>query len=231
MTVTQKSQVYEQILQDIIVCRIAPGARLEEVELAENYKTGLASIRDALGRLALEGLVVRKKRSGTTVAGLDMEEIRQAFEARGLIEPHCAALAAINALPAEIEALACAVANAEAAATLGDLPKLVIAKQRVRALVGEASRNETLANILLPLQLRTARFWIYSMSQNRLEDRLAEIRHYQTVVESMAQRNPSRASEAISALLARFPDDLKRAFSPSANGLWRYYSPLRSVSR
>jgi DNA-binding GntR family transcriptional regulator len=140
-------------------------------------------------------------------------------------------LAAINALPSEIDALASAVASAEAAATLGDLPKLVMTKQRVRSLVGEISRNETLANMLLPLQLKTSRFWIYSMAQNRLEDRLAEIRHYHAVVEGIAQHNPARASEAMSALLARFPEDIKRFFSPAATGSWGNRAPLHGVLR
>jgi DNA-binding GntR family transcriptional regulator len=210
---TQRLRAYEAILRDIIICRLTPGARLDETALAERYDAGLASIRDALGRLALEGLVVRRKRSGTTVSSLDLEEIRQAFEARGLIEPHCTALAAMNATSAEIAFLSRALEEAEAAATRGDLPSLVIAKQRLRWGVGVASHNATLAGMLLPLQLKTARFWIYSMSHNRLEERLTEIRHHRTVVEAIGQRNPARASAAIGALLALFPEDIKRALS------------------
>ena len=79
----RKTRVYEQILLDIILGELAPGARLDEGDLTRRYDAGLAGVRDALGRLALEGLVVRKARSGTTVAPLDLIEARQAFEARG----------------------------------------------------------------------------------------------------------------------------------------------------
>src|SRR5437899_1682348 len=68
----QKARVYEQILLDVILGELPPGGRLDEQELVRRYGAGLAGVRDALGRLALEGLVVRRPRAGTTVAPLDL---------------------------------------------------------------------------------------------------------------------------------------------------------------
>ena len=65
--------------------------------LARRYGGGLAGIREALARLALEGLVQRRARVGTMVAPLDLMEAREAFEARALIEVECARLAAPSA--------------------------------------------------------------------------------------------------------------------------------------
>src|ERR1700761_9029218 len=75
----QKSRVYEQILLDIILGELAPNARLEEQGLVRRYGVGLAGVRDALNRLALEGLVVRRARSGTTVSALDLVELGHAL--------------------------------------------------------------------------------------------------------------------------------------------------------
>ena len=71
---------------------MAPGEQLDEAALAKRYGGGLAGIREALARLALEGLVVRRARVGTSVAPLDLMGAREAFEARRLIEVHCAGL-------------------------------------------------------------------------------------------------------------------------------------------
>ena len=60
---------------------------------------GLAGIREALARLALEGLVIRRARVGTMVAPLDLMEAREAFEARALVEIECAGLAGRFATP------------------------------------------------------------------------------------------------------------------------------------
>ena len=51
-------------------------------------------MREALGRLALEGLVVRRPRVGTVVAPLDIREIEDAFQVRHMLEARTAALAA-----------------------------------------------------------------------------------------------------------------------------------------
>src|SRR5579871_3843496 len=76
----QKTKVYEQILLDVILGDLVAGSRLDEQTLARRYDAGLAGVRDALGRLALEGLVVRRPRAGTTVATLDLVDLRQAFD-------------------------------------------------------------------------------------------------------------------------------------------------------
>ena len=85
-----KSRLYGQLLVDIIIGRLAPGERLDEQALAKRYGGGLAGIREALARLALEGLVLRRARVGTMVAPLDLMEAREAFAARALVEVECA---------------------------------------------------------------------------------------------------------------------------------------------
>ena len=94
---------------------LAPGERLDEQALARRYGGGLAGIREALARLALEGLVVRRARVGTMVAPLDLIEAREAFAARALIEIECAGLAAANASEAEIAAIRATLDGGEAA--------------------------------------------------------------------------------------------------------------------
>ena len=76
---------------------------------------GLAGIREALARLALEGLVLRRARVGTMVAPLDLMEAREAFAARALVEVECAGLAALFATDSEIEAIRATLEGGEAA--------------------------------------------------------------------------------------------------------------------
>src|SRR3954470_5089996 len=92
-----KSRLYQRILVDIIIGALPPNDQLDENALAKRYGGGLAGIREALARLALEGLVVRRARVGTSVAPLDLASAREAFEARCLIEVQCAGLAAQRA--------------------------------------------------------------------------------------------------------------------------------------
>ena len=115
-----KSRLYQRILVDIIIGALAPGEQLDENGLAKRYGGGLAGIREALARLALEGLVVRRARVGTSVAPLDLVGAREAFEARCLIEVHCAGLAAQIASDDEIAGIRATLDNGEEAVRAND---------------------------------------------------------------------------------------------------------------
>src|SRR5580698_4448426 len=109
-----KSRLYSQLLVDIIIGHLAPGERLDEQALVKRYDGGLAGIREALARLALEGLVLRRARVGTMVSPLDLIEAREAFAARALVEVECAGLAARLATDGEIDAIRCTLEAGEA---------------------------------------------------------------------------------------------------------------------
>lgn len=206
----QKAKVYERILLDLILGELAPGARLDEQSLAARYEAGLAGVRDALGRLALEGLVIRRARSGTLVAPLDLVELRQGYEARALIEPHCAGLAARHASKAEAQAIFDAFEGGEEAAANRDLPLLVAMDQRFHAAVARASQNLSLARILIPLQHKAARFWVFSFNGATEAELLADIEQHRHVARVIASGDVEGARAAMMRVLNVTPDAVQR---------------------
>lgn len=50
-------QVYEQIRHDILNCYLQPGQQIVQPQLMEKYRAGMTPVREALTRLAHEGLV------------------------------------------------------------------------------------------------------------------------------------------------------------------------------
>ncbi len=206
----QKAKVYERILLDLILGELAPGARLDEQSLAARYEAGLAGVRDALGRLALEGLVIRRARSGTLVAPLDLVELRQGYEARALIEPHCAGLAARHASKAEAQAIFDAFEGGEEAARNRDLPLLVAMDQRFHAAVARASQNLSLARILIPLQHKAARFWVFSFNGATEDELLADIEQHRDVARVIASRDVEGARAAMMRVLNVTPEAVQR---------------------
>lgn len=206
----QKAKVYERILLDLILGELAPGARLDEQSLAARYEAGLAGVRDALGRLALEGLVIRRARSGTLVAPLDLVELRQGYEARALIEPHCAGLAARHASKAEAQAIFDAFEGGEEAARNRDLPLLVAMDQRFHAAVARASQNLSLARILIPLQHKAARFWVFSFNGATEAELLADIEQHRHVARVIANGDVEGARVAMMRVLNVTPEAVQR---------------------
>jgi DNA-binding FadR family transcriptional regulator len=120
-------QRYEQVAQrlaaDITAGRLAPGDRLpSERDLARTLGVGRASVREALGALANQGLLETRPGSGSFVAGDARDRLRaqpdlphdaspsDVLEARALLEPAIARLAAgRGAVDPEAEALLAAM--------------------------------------------------------------------------------------------------------------------------
>jgi DNA-binding GntR family transcriptional regulator len=86
--VGQRTQrMYDQIVAGLTEHRIAPGTRLREEKLAALFAVSRTQVRKVLQRLELEGLVERQPNKGVTVVAPDLQETREIFEARRLIEP------------------------------------------------------------------------------------------------------------------------------------------------
>ena len=205
-----KSRLYQRILVDIIIGALAPGEQLDENALAKRYGGGLAGIREALARLALEGLVVRRARVGTSVAPLDLMGAREAFEARCLVEVHCAGLAASNASEAEIDAIRATLEDGEAAIQDNDQAALAAMDEAFHVAVAAASGNRALAKIVVTLHHQTARYWLYAMRGPSSDDGMAALNEHRALAEAIASRNVMRARAEMLKVLGDFPAEMKR---------------------
>jgi DNA-binding GntR family transcriptional regulator len=207
----QKAKTYEQILLDIILGVLPPGGLIDERKLAARYDVGLAGVREALGRLALEGLVTRRPRAGTMVAPLDLREIEQAFEVRHLLEARSAGLAARNARPSDVAAITSAFEGAEAAIAAGDFRAMLAMDRAFHRSVAYATQNPTLARYLISLQNVATRFWIYTMERQDPDAQLVDVALHRAVGEAIATRDVAAAEAAMSKIVGEPPS----AYPPS----------------
>jgi DNA-binding GntR family transcriptional regulator len=201
----QKAKTYEQMLLDIILGELAPGAPVDERMLAQRYGVGLAGVREALARLSLEGLVVRRPRVGTVVAPLDLKEIEQAFEVRHLLEARSAGLAARNATPADITAITSAFEGAEDAIAAGDHRATLAMDRAFHRAVAYATQNPTLARYLVTLQNIAVRFWINAMERQTPAEQLADVALHRAIAAAIAARDPQAAEAAMSEVVGDPP--------------------------
>lgn len=80
------AKVFEALRTDILACRFAPGQRLKIGELCERFEVSLGAIREALARLAAEGLVVAEAQKGFTVAPVSKADLADLTTTRVEIE-------------------------------------------------------------------------------------------------------------------------------------------------
>lgn len=87
-------EIYRSLYTAIVEHHLAPGARLPEDALAESFGISRTGIRKVLQRLAHERLVELAPNRGATVAQPTVQEAREVFAARRIVE--CAALAEVG---------------------------------------------------------------------------------------------------------------------------------------
>ena len=83
-----KAQAYTALRDRIIQGIYSPGQYLNENILIEELRLGRTPIKDALGRLEQEGLVIIKKKKGVVVSPLTLQDVNRIFEMRMLLEPY-----------------------------------------------------------------------------------------------------------------------------------------------
>jgi DNA-binding GntR family transcriptional regulator len=93
-------------LRDLIMGgELAPGARLGEVEVADRLGVSRTPVREALSRLAAEGLVEIAPNRGARVVTWTVAELEGVFDLRAVLEPQLTAHAVPNAAPADVDEL------------------------------------------------------------------------------------------------------------------------------
>ena len=92
-----KNFVLRVLIDNIVNTRLEPGEKLNEPELCEQLGVSRTPVREAVLRLAREGLLVVMPRRGTVISNISMEDIRQLYEARVMLEPQILRIAAKRA--------------------------------------------------------------------------------------------------------------------------------------
>ncbi len=86
-------RVHEHLREEILANRLSAGTELQETALAADLGVSRGPVREAIGRLAAEGLVVVRPRRGAIVRSLTKDEFIEAYEVREALEVMAARLA------------------------------------------------------------------------------------------------------------------------------------------
>ncbi len=103
--VTSSERTLGEVRELILDGRLAAGSRLGEAELAERLGVSRTPVREALSRLAAEGLVEIVPNRGARVSSWTVAELEGVFQLRAALEPQLTALAVPRAAASDIAAL------------------------------------------------------------------------------------------------------------------------------
>jgi GntR family transcriptional regulator, carbon starvation induced regulator len=88
-SVTQTDAAYAALLDEILTCRLAPGARITISEVALKFGFSPGAVREALSRLSAERMTVATAQKGYSVAEVSVEELKDLTRTRITIEQIC----------------------------------------------------------------------------------------------------------------------------------------------
>lgn len=154
MAETLSERAYKNIRRELISGGLKPGEQLVSRNLAERYGVSLAPVREAIGRLAAEGMIDHVPGSGSFVRTITKQDLYELFVLREALETCAAGEAALNAHPAEIEELEFLCDKFDKmAAQVTDSPSQDLmdewldAEERFHGLLFEATKNALLQRV------------------------------------------------------------------------------------
>ncbi|MEJ2264769.1 MAG: GntR family transcriptional regulator [Anaerolineales bacterium] len=153
-------QIYTQLRSTILVGDLKPGDRITELEVASRMGTSQAPVREALQQLENDGLVERRARSGTFVTGVSLEEIRELFQIRSLVEKFAIKRTAVLIQPEQYAELQSLVHRMRLAADQEDMLTLGISDMEFHKRICEWSGKNSLVRVWMPLYSQIQRFII-----------------------------------------------------------------------
>ena len=164
MTTTLGVKAYEKLRGMLVQGRLQPGMQLVNRKLAGEIGMSMTPVREAVTRLASEGLVEYVPGAGAFVRRICRQELGQLYDVRLALESLAAAEAARHASTAEIAELRAiaadsfAIIRAIAAAPAGHATPDLMARwiedeQRFHALLFQAARNPWLSKVAADLKL------------------------------------------------------------------------------
>lgn len=192
---TLRGQVEDKIRSAIHQGQFKPGQRLVERELCELLDVSRTSVREALRHLEAENLVVLVPHRGPMVAMMSLEEAKQLYELRELLEGYAGEQFALVGTDEQKAKLDGAIAEFAGVANAGmSGTRLVTAKEAFYKVLAEGCGNAFVGQTLESLNNRVAVLRLASMSQpGRLHHSLEELRQ---IASAIVAGNSKEAGEA-----------------------------------
>jgi len=192
---SKTQQAYIAIKDMILRLDLLPGFRVREDELEVRLRIGRTPLREALQRLSHEGFLQIFPRRLIVVAKFGIEEVRQVHEARSLLEPAAAGLAArhfTHASDADVHALEGHKMNEHSLVNVADfLARNLAFHQSVARLAGNVFLQDDIEHVL------TLNHWLWNLSYRARGIRQVYPPDHNPVIEAIRNGDMPAAEEAM----------------------------------
>lgn len=191
-------RAYRALERMIATLELPPSSTTTEGALIEKLDLGRTPVREAIQRLAWEGFIIVRPRSGLQVAALNVADWPLVIDARTGIEQVLARGAANNITEKIAVRLREASQDMENATSSQDVLAFMAADKMFDELIAHASGNIFAVRVAGPLQTHSRRFWYRYQSENGLPQVAGQ---HIRLIEAILKRDADKASAEMSDLL------------------------------
>lgn len=191
--------MYEALKRIILKGDLASGERIVETKLAKQLEVSRTPIREAIGQLKKEQLIVSKPNGGFVVATLSVQDAAQLYDCRVALEQLSVEGACKNIVAKQLKQLEKYVLLAEKLAksqsSRPDILKLLEVDYQFHHLIAESSGNQWLLTLLEQVFDKMALLRVQTTKHN---PQVLEIRlEHREVYEAIALRNSDLARATV----------------------------------
>lgn len=148
--------IFDRLLLAIMGHQLPPGTQLVEARLATIFNVSRTKIRDAIGRLVHDCIATDIPNRGAFVSSPTVEQAREVFAARRLIEPALIRDATNRATPAQVAVLRQHLQKEDAARQAADQRQIIRLSGEFHFMLADMAGNSFLARTLRELETLSA---------------------------------------------------------------------------
>jgi DNA-binding GntR family transcriptional regulator len=197
---TLAEKAFDALHGAILAGVLAPGERLPIEDLALKLEMSPMPIREALRRLAADGLVENIPHRGARVAELSVQDLREVYAIRLNLEVMAIRIAAERITPEEIEVATQALADLDVATRRSDEEATWQAHTAFHFALYRAADSQWLDRLIVPLWESSERYRRATVGDKRVRGRGAE---HQRILDAVSVHDPDTAEAELHNHLAR----------------------------
>lgn len=194
---------------DIVEGRIAPGTRIRQADIARKHGMSRIPVREAIVRLATEGLLTVEPHVGATVAKLDLDELMEVYAIREQLEPMAIEVGAARRTDEDMAVLRTLFLRLEEAASGREAREWLAADYEYHFRMYRAARMPRLLPLIERCWNSTQQYRLAYVRRERRYD-LAQAGH-RLLLDAMARRDGESARHVLVSHIRRVRSTLEHA--------------------
>ncbi|MBR0869580.1 GntR family transcriptional regulator [Bradyrhizobium tropiciagri] len=205
-TATAAGRIYAELRAELVSLQRRPGDPILEAEIAISYGVSRTPVREAILRLADEGLIEIFPQSGIFVSRIPLASLPEAIIIRRSLEETTTRMASGRASASQILGLHAIIERQREADRAGDREAFHQADEAFHAAIADIAGHPGIWKLILQVKIHVDRFRQLTLPQR---GRMAEvIAEHEAIMSAIEARDPAAAGAAMARHLERLLADI-----------------------